>query len=195
MEILASSVTPLELMTGKIIGQSLVILTQLAVWAGLGVGARLYFGALSDEASTIFASLTGMNLVWLLAFYLLGYFFFAALWTGVGAICTTEQEAQQMQLPIVMVQVVPLIAAIGLVRQPGGAAAVALSLIPFFAPMVMMLRIVLETPPMWQILLSLGLLGLGIVVAFWAVSRIFRVGILMTGKRMTIPEVLRWLRA
>jgi len=196
MEVLASSVTPLQLMTGKIIGQSLVLLTQLAVWTGLGVVVSLRFGGgMPEEAATVMASLTGMNLVYLLGFFILGYFFYAALWTGVGAMCTTEQEAQQLQLPIILLQVVPLVAAIGLVRQPGSTMATVLSMIPFFASMVMMLRIVLETPPLWQILLSMGLLLAGIVVAFWAVSRIFRIGILMTGKRATIPEVLRWLRA
>lgn len=196
MEVLASSVTPLQLMTGKIIGQSMVLLTQLLVWTGLGVILSLRFGSgLPPEASTVLASMTGWNLFYILAFFLLGYIFYAALWTGVGSMCTTEQEAQQVQLPLILLQVIPLISAIGLVRQPGSTMAVVFSMIPFFSTMVMMLRIILETPPVWEILLSLGLLLAGIAVAFWAVSRVFRVGILMTGKRMTIPEVVRWIRA
>src|SRR5262249_935305 len=113
---------------------------------------------------------------------------------AVGAICTTEMEAQQTQTPLVIMQIIPFLLAIAIVRMPSGGLAVTLSMIPFFAPSVMMMRMAVAQPPMIQIVMSILILVMPVGAGFWAVSRIFRVGILMTGKKMTIPEVLRWLR-
>jgi len=95
----------------------------------------------------------------------------------------------------VLMQVFPLIIAMGIVRQPDSTMAVVLSMIPMFAPSVMMMRLALQPPPILQVGASIFLLITAVVIAFWAVSKIFRVGILMTGKRMTLVEVFRWIRA
>jgi len=104
-------------------------------------------------------------------------------------------EAQQTQMPLVLMQILPLIVAMAVVRHPDGRMAVTLSMIPFFSPSVMMMRLALKPPALAQVLLSVGILAATLPVVFWIVSRIFRVGILMTGKRMTIPEVVRWVRS
>ena len=104
-------------------------------------------------------------------------------------------EAQQTQQPLVLMQMLPLVFAIAIVRQPSGTLAVVLSMIPFFAPSVMMMRAALQPPPLLQVVASVALLIIAVAVVLWAVSKIFRVGILMTGKKMTVPEMLRWLRA
>jgi ABC-2 type transport system permease protein len=104
-------------------------------------------------------------------------------------------EAQQTQTPLVLMQLLPLIIAMAIVRRPDGGLAVALSMIPFFSPSVMMMRLALHPPALGQVLLSITILAASVPVVFWVVSRIFRVGILMTGKKMTFPEMARWLRS
>ena len=128
-------------------------------------------------------------------YFLLGYFLYASLFAAVGAICTTEMEAQQTQTPLVLMQIIPLVLAIAIVKTPGSTLAVTLSMIPFFAPSVMMIRMAVLPPPVVEILASIALLILSVLLALWAVSKIFRVGILMTGKKMTIQEVFRWMRS
>lgn len=194
IEILVSSVTPFQLMTGKILGHALVILSQLLAWSVMG--AALYMAAGSAERSAGVLSVMNLTLLgYLGVYFLLGYLLYAALFAAVGAICTTEMEAQQTQTPILLLQMVPLLAAIAIVRQPDSGWSVGLSMFPFTAPSIMMMRMALKPPPMVEILASIGILILSVAAAFWAVSKIFRVGILMTGKKMTIPEVVRWLRA
>ncbi len=194
VEVLVSSVTPMELMAGKILGQALVILTQFGVW--ILMGAALYLrGASSGSAMGAFSAIDAKLLIFLGIYFILGYFLYAALFAGVGAICTTEMEAQQMQTPVVLLVVVPMVVAIAIVRQPDSAMAVTLSMIPFFSPSVMMMRMALHPPGGVQIFLSIAILCVTILASTWAVSKVFRVGILMTGKRMTLPEMVRWLRA
>jgi len=181
-------------MTGKILGQALVILSQFGIWTL--VGTVLYLQGLGGrDAGQVLQTLTPSLLGFLLIYFLLGYFLYAALFAAVGAVCTSEMEAQQTQTPLVLMQLLPLLIAMAVVRRPDGGLAVALSMIPFFAPSVMMMRLALHPPGLGQVLLSLSLLAATVPVVFWAVSRIFRVGILMTGKKMTLPEMARWLRA
>jgi len=124
----------------------------------------------------------------------LGYFLYATLYAMVGAMVTSEEDGQQMQLPVTMTIVVPMLVSTLVMRDPGGTAATVLSLIPFFSPMLMFLRIGLQTPPWWQIALSIVLLIGTILGAVWVAAKIYRVGVLMYGKRPTIPEIFRWLR-
>lgn len=194
IEVLLSSVTPMQLMTGKIIGHALVILTQIVAWSLLGAALSMR-GLGGQQARDVLGVVGPAFLLYLVAFYLLGYLFYASLFAAVGAMSTTEMEAQQIQTPLVMMQIIPMIIAIAVVRQPDGGMATALSLIPFFAPSIMMMRLAIQTPPFWQLAASIVIMLVSIVAAFWVVSKIFRIGILMTGKRMTVPEVMRWLRA
>ena len=193
VEVLVSSVTPFQLMTGKILGHAMVILSQFVLWTMMG--GVLYLRSVSGgQARAIFSAMSPSLLGFLGVYFVLGYFLYAAFFSAVGAMCTTELEAQQTQTPLVLMQVFPLIIAMGIVRQPDSTMAVVLSMIPVFAPSVMMMRLSLQPPPIIQVAASLFLLVTAVGVAFWAVSKIFRVGILMTGKRMTLVEVFRWIR-
>lgn len=193
VEVLVSSVTPFQLMTGKILGHALVILSQFVLWTAMG-GVFYLRSVSGGQAKEIFSVMSPSLLAFLGVYFVLGYFLYAAFFAAVGAMCTTEMEAQQTQTPLVLMQVFPLIIAMGIVRQPDSTMAVVLSMIPVFAPSVMMMRLSLQPPPFIEVGASIFLLVAAVVVAFWAVSKIFRVGILMTGKRMTLVEVFRWIR-
>ena len=181
-------------MMGKLVGIGLVGLTQVVIWAGSfmlisGLGAAMA-GAAGSSVPKIPASL----LVYFVLYFILGYFLYATLYAVVGAIVSTEEEAQQAQGPVTILMVVPMILFTLILSNPNSGTAIGLSIFPFFAPTLMMLRIALVNPPMWQILLSMGLMVAAIFGAVWVAGRIYRVGILMYGKRPSIAELGRWLR-
>ena len=135
------------------------------------------------------------ELVLLVAFFLLGFFFYASIYAAAGSVCTTDQEAQQVQLPIVMCLMLPVVL-IGLIlRNPDATWLVALCFIPPFAPTLTVMRASLVTVPAWQIAGSLLSLAVGVVAMAYVSGKIYRAGVLMTGKRPTIPEILHWVRA
>lgn len=195
IEVLLSSVRPFDLMLGKLIGIGLVGLTQYFVWTvfGLLLGLLTSFPVLVSNWQSL-PRIEPILLVFFLVYFVLGYFLYATLYAMVGAMVTSEEDGQQMQLPVTMTIVVPMLVSTLVMRDPGGTAATILSLIPFFSPMLMFLRIGLQTPPWWQIALSIVLLIGTILGAVWVAAKIYRVGVLMYGKRPTIPEIWRWLR-
>jgi ABC-2 type transport system permease protein len=195
VEVLLSSVRPFELMLGKLIGIGLVGLTQYLAWVlfGLIISILTAFPMLLAGASLL-PRIDPMLLLFFLIFYVLGYFLYATLYAMVGALVSSEEDGQQMQLPVTMTIVIPILVSSLVLRDPDSTISTVLSLIPFFAPMLMFLRIGLQSPPWWQITLSIVLLLATIVGTVWAAARVYRVGILMYGKRPTIPEILRWLR-
>lgn len=195
VEVLVSSVTPMELMSGKILGHALVILSQMGIWGMMGFAFYVRGGAGGGEVPGVLAAITPSLLGYLVVYFLLGYFLYAAMFAGVGAVCTTEMEAQQTQMPLVLMQIFPFVMAMAIVRQPDSTLAVVLSMIPFFAPSVMMMRQALAPPPAIQVAASISILVIAVLATFWAVSKVFRVGILMTGKKMTLWEMVRWIRA
>ncbi len=109
--------------------------------------------------------------------------------------CTTEQEAQQAQQPVVIMIVIPMIIAIAIVQQPASTLARVMSHVPFFSPIIMFMRINILPPPVIEIVINVLVILATIAGVVWAAARIFRVGILMTGKRATIPEIVRWMKA
>lgn len=191
-EILFSSIRPFTLMSGKLIGVSLVALTQIAIWGLAFVGLGAYF---SERGMAVSLPRVPLGvIVYLMLFFLLGYFIYATLYALVGSMVTTAQEGGQLAMPIILLLVVGFYLAFPVVRAPNSSFAVWVSLVPFFAPITMLIRIVTQTPPFWQIALSLGI-GFGTVaLLLWLASRVYRVGMLMYGKRATIPEVLKWVR-
>ena len=104
------------------------------------------------------------------------------------------QEAQNLVFPILMPLILAMVCFPTVLESPDGPLAVALSMVPGISPLIMFLRIVVLTPPTWQIVLSIALLALGILAAIWLAARIYRVGILMYGKKPTFPELLKWVR-
>jgi ABC-2 type transport system permease protein len=195
-EILFSSMRSFPLMMGKLIGVSLVAMTQLGIW-GLGLVLFTLFGVGTLAAKGVPISLPhipAMVFVYFVLYFLLGYFIYATLYAVVGSMVTTTQEGGQLALPVVLLLVAGFYFSFSIIRNPNSPLAFWASMFPFFAPITMLARIVTETPPLWQILLSLGI-GIATAVGLiWLASRIYRVGMLMTGKKATIPEVMRWVR-
>ena len=202
VEILISSIRPSELMLGKILGVGSVGLTQLAVWITFGVlaltmGLPALVAARPElvDPELIAQALPGAGLATLFfALFLGGYFLYAALYAAVGAMCSTEEEAQQAQFPVIMLLVFPIMFLMPIIENPNSTLAVGASLVPFFSPILMYARAASGGVPLWQILTALGLLFGGVWVVAWVAGRIYRVGLLMQGKRPTLPELWRWIR-
>ncbi|MGW8264876.1 MAG: ABC transporter permease [Longimicrobiales bacterium] len=203
VEILISSVRPSDLMLGKILGVGSVGLTQLAVWVCFGVlaftmGLPALLSARPDlvDPELITEALPGVGLsVLFVAVFLGGYFLYSALYAAVGAMCSTEEEAQQAHLPVIMLLIVPIMFLMPIIENPGSPMAVAASLVPFFSPILLYARAASGAVPLWQILVALTLLFGSVWVVAWLAGRIYRVGILMQGKRPTLPELWHWVRA
>jgi ABC-2 type transport system permease protein len=197
MEVLLGSVSPNELMTGKILGIGLVGLTQMVIYmvtAGvLRVVAAVKLSG--GDFAWIQNALSPAKLIYFVVFFLLGYFFYTGLFAAVGAVCNSEQEAQNMQQPLTMSLMIPYIMTFFFVRNPDHIAAVVMSMIPPFAPMIMFTRLSVGSVPPWQVALCLTLLIGSTIFVFRAAAKVFRIGVLMYGKRPTIPEILRWARS
>ena len=195
-EILFSSVRPFTLMMGKLLGVSLVALTQLAIW-GTAFGLFAVYGAgvlLSQGVRTNIPVIPFSHFIYFGLFFLLGYFIYATIYALVGSMVTTAQEGGQLPMPIILILVVSFYLFWPVSRSPDSPFSFWVSMIPFSAPVAMLVRIVTQTPPFWQIALSL-LIGFSTVfVIMWVASRIYRVGMLMYGKRASIPEAIRWAR-
>jgi ABC-2 type transport system permease protein len=127
-------------------------------------------------------------------YFLMGYFIYATVYAVVGSMVTTTQEGGQVALPVVLMLVAGFYLSFNIIRSPNSSLAFWASMFPFFSPITMLVRIVTETPPLWQILLSLGIGFATATGLIWLASRIYRVGMLMYGKKATIPEVIRWVR-
>jgi len=190
-EILFSSIRSFPLMMGKLIGVSLVALTQMAIWAA----AFLIFSLWAAGGSSItLPHIPPMVFVYFGLFFLMGYFIYSTVYAVVGSMVTTTQEGSQLAIPVVLLLIAGFFLSFNIIRSPNSPLAFWASMVPFFAPITMLVRIVTETPPLWQILLSLGIGVVTIVGLVWVASRIYRVGMLMYGKKATIPEVWRWVR-
>ncbi len=192
MEVLLSSATSTELMAGKLIGVGAVGLTQIGIWITM---ASVYaLPALAASASTGEIHIAPLTLVAFAVFFLLGYLLYSSVYAAVGAVITSEQEGQQLQFIILL----PLILAVFMMgpvmRAPDSPIAVWTSMIPFFSPILMYVRIAIQPPPAWQIAASLLLLVATIGGILILCARIYRIGILMYGKRPTLPEIVKWLK-
>ena len=190
-EILFSSMRSFPLMLGKLIGVSLVALTQLGIWAAAFLAFSVWA---AGGSSIIMPHVPPMMIVYFVLYFLMGYFIYSTVYAVVGSMVTTTQEGGQLALPVVLMLVAGFYLSFSIIRSPNSSLAFWASMFPFFAPITMMVRIVTETPPMWQIVLSFGIGVATIVGLVWLASRIYRVGMLMYGKKATIPEVWRWIR-
>jgi ABC-2 type transport system permease protein len=194
VEILASSIKPFHLLSGKILGVAAVGFTQYLIWAltaalvssyGAAVGAAFRPGSSAPSFH-----LPAAFLIYPFIFFLAGYFLYASLYAAVGSMVSSEEDMQQVQLPITIVLITCFILYPIILRDPNSA----LTLFPLFAPILMVFRIMVQTPPFWQIALSLILCVAATVGVVQLSARIYRVGILMYGKRPSLAELLRWLR-
>lgn len=202
VEVLVSSLRPGQLMTGKLLGVGAVSLFQFLIWgvsAALMLSQRSRIAARLDSAEefSIFQMpdvTLGTGLVFLI-YFLGGFFIYSAMFAAVGAISSNEQEARQGQVPVTMLLVVALMGMFSMLNDPGSRFAVALSLVPFTSPIAMPVRWVAGSLPVRELALSVAILLVAIVGVTWVAGRIYRVGILMTGKRPTPRELWRWVRA
>jgi ABC-2 type transport system permease protein len=193
MEVLLSAVTARQLMAGKILGVGAVGMTQMLLW---GMMAAMAVGPLLMKWKDVVAGiqLPPGAILFLPVFFVLGYLLYSALWATLAAVVNSEQEAYHLQTFVMLPMLLSVIMVLFIIRQPSTPLSVTLSLIPFCAPVLMYVRILVETPPAWQIALCLALL----VGTTWALlvvcSRVYRIGILMYGKRPTLPEIWKWMR-
>jgi len=202
MEVLVSSLSPFELMLGKVLGVGSVALLQLGIWSGTAklltsqrvAIAGLLGAAPSDAMSMPIPAISGSLLIVYLTFFVLGFFLYAGAYAAVAATCSTQQEAQQAALPVTLCIVVGLLLMFSLLDEPNGTLARTMSLIPLFAPFVTPVRYSLSPLPLTEVLASAGLTALGVLAVSWVAGRIYRVGILMYGKRATVVEIFRWIR-
>jgi ABC-2 type transport system permease protein len=193
VEVMAAGVSPTTLLAGKLLGVGAAGLTQFLVWAIslFGVSA---FAAGAAMGSFSMPEITPVMLVSFVLFFLLGFLFYAALYASIGAAVNTVQEAQSLAFPVMLPIILAMVCFPAVLEAPDGAVAVTMSMIPGMSPLIMFLRIVVLTPPLWQIGLSIALLVLGILGVVWVAARVYRVGILMYGKKPTFPELLKWVR-
>jgi ABC-2 type transport system permease protein len=195
-EILFSSAKPFTIMLGKLIGVFLVAFTQLTIWGLAFVAFTLYgVGMLAGRGMPVhIPAIPPSYFVYFALFFLMGYFIYSTIYALVGSMVTTAQEGGQLAMPIILLLVIGFYLFLPVSRSPDSQFAFWVSMIPFFAPITMPVRIVSQSPPFWEIALSL-LIGFGsIALLAWLAGRIYRVGMLMSGKRASIPEVIRWVR-
>jgi ABC-2 type transport system permease protein len=197
VEVVVSSARPFELMMGKLIGICLTALTQLAVW--LGTLAVVTLPALAASFAWLppdfkLPTLPGAVVGHFFILFLLGFFLFASFYAAIGAAFNNVQEASQLSSFAIMFLVAPFVFMMPVINDPDSSLAVVLSMIPTFTPLLMMLRIAVKMPPWWQIVIAYTLTGVFTVFMIWMAARIYRVGILMYGKKPTMTEILRWVR-
>jgi ABC-2 type transport system permease protein len=193
-EVMLSTVKPSDMLAGKLVGIGAVGLTQLAIWivaAGVFSGSAM---AASVMSGAFKIHIPALEIMLFAVYFLLGYALYSTLFAGLAATCESEQELQQYA-PLAAVPVWLSFSMITyIVSNPNSFWSIAVSLFPPCAPIAMFLRIASQFPPVWQIAVSLVLLIASVWVVVLFSSRIYRVGILMYGKRATLPEMLRWLR-
>lgn len=194
VEVLISSVRPTDLMLGKIIGIGFVGLTQYAIWGALAVLASLPGVVAMLGMAEGLPPIPGLTIAAFIVFFLLGYFLYAALYAALAAPFNNEQEAQQLLMIPTMLLVLASTTWFFAFNQPNGLMAVVLSFFPLTSPLLMFMRISVQPPPAWQIGLSVALLVASIWGMAWLAGRVYRIGILMYGKKPTIPEIFRWIR-
>ncbi len=223
VEVMVCSVRPWELMWGKIIAVGLTCLTQMALWVvltllivGVAMGVMdiplldggilqtspmmgtmpegaSQFSTLNSQLSTLLSIDWGFVLVMFVVYFIGGYLLYSSLFAAIGASVDNEADTSQFMMPITIIVLFALYAGIYSAENPDGPLAFWCSMIPFTSPMVMMVRIPFDVP-MWQLGLSLGLLALTIVGTIWLSAKIYRVGILMYGKKPTVKEIIKWLK-
>jgi ABC-2 type transport system permease protein len=198
-EVVISSVSPGQLLGGKVLGVGAVGLTQMVIWIGLGFTmAKLRAPILAHfGVENVPLMLPGISIgaaLVLLLYFVLGYVFYAALFAIVGSTVSNEQDAQQAQMPVTLLLVLSVLFLGPLLSAPEGPLARVLGWLPFSAPIIMPLEMSLVAVPTRDVAISLGILAASCFAAVWVAGRVYRVGLLMYGKRATLGEVLRWVR-
>ncbi len=185
VEILLSSVSPTQLMAGKITGLGLLGLTQVGVYLVLGQVVSTFQG---------YAILTSESTLFFLVYFVLGYLFYAAIFAAIGSIFNSEHEAQQASSLFSLICILPIMLSSYVISDPNSTTSVVLGFIPFITPFIMILRIGVEMPQLWEIIASILVMAVSVVLAILAAGKIFKTAILVYGKRPTLSVIWQWLR-
>jgi ABC-2 type transport system permease protein len=191
MEVMLSTATPNQMMVGKILGVGAVGLTQIGIWAATAAVPSL--GLLADPGA-LKGVITVKLLLYFPVFFLLGYTLYSSMYAAIGAMVNSEQETQQVQFLVAMPLILSVIVLVQVLQNPATPLGFWASFFPFTAPLIMFARIALEDVPIWQIAISLGLLVATIYGVILLCGRIYRIGILMYGKKPTLPEIVKWIK-
>jgi ABC-2 type transport system permease protein len=197
VEVIAASTRPSELMAGKLLGICAAALTQIGIWmiSALVITAPgLIAGLANLPAGVHLPEISPAIVGHFFALFLLGFILYASFYALIGAAFNNAQEAQQLASFGVIFIVLPWMVFMPVLNDPDSTMAVTFSLIPLFTPMIMMLRIAVKMPPFWQLALAYGLTLLADIFMVWVCARVYRVGILMYGKKPTLREIWRWAR-
>lgn len=193
-EVMLATAKPADLLAGKLIGVGAVGMTQVVIWliaAGAIFASPFAAALMSGEFAISFSWAEGVLFP---VYFLLGYLLYSSLFAGLAATCETEQELQ-MYMPLAAAPTWLSFSMILLIVNDSNSVwSIAASLFPPTAPIIMFLRMASQTPPLWQFAASIGLMLLSIWATLWFASKLYRIGILMYGKRATLPEIMRWLR-
>jgi ABC-2 type transport system permease protein len=201
-EVLVSSLRPFDLLMGKVLGVGAAGLMQLGIWVGTAMVLTTFrtqiaeaFGVpaqtvMSLPIPTVSPALAAV----FLAFFLLGFFLYAAAYAAVGAMCSTMQETQQASMPVTLTVIVAFFMVFNVLNDPNGSMAHTMSLVPFFAPLVVPVRYSLNPLSAVELLTSAGITLLGVIIVVWIAARIYRVGILMHGKRPQLKQLFTWIK-
>jgi ABC-2 type transport system permease protein len=193
-EVMLAAATPNDLLAGKLIGVGAVGLTQIVIWlaAGAAILAAPFAGAMvSGEFSIHFSWAEGVLFP---VYFLLGYLLYSSMFAGLASTCETEQELQMFMPLAALPTWLSFALIVPVMNDSNSMLSLLASFFPPTAPIIMFLRMASEMPPAWQFVVSIGLLLASIWGMLWVSSRLYRIGILMYGKRATLPEILRWLR-
>jgi ABC-2 type transport system permease protein len=187
VEVLLSAVSPMQLMTGKILGQMAVGVVLLSVYMGVGMAALSAFSLLD--------LISPMTIAYVIIYFVLAYFIIASLMAAIGASVNELREAQSLMGPVMMVLMLPYIFGFPISRDPNSTLAFVLSMVPPMSPFAMVIRITSNEPiPAWQIALSLALTAFAAYVCVWFAAKVFRIGLLMYGKPPNLKTLIRWVR-
>ncbi|HLW54781.1 MAG TPA: ABC transporter permease [Candidatus Angelobacter sp.] len=193
MEVMLSTATAREMMTGKILGVGAVGLTQVAIWTA--TAAILSNGAAAAWTGALKGVISVKVGIFFPVFFLLGYILYSTLCAAVGSMVNSEQEAQQMQFFVMTPMILAVIVLVNIIQHPGTPLSFWASMFPLTSPLIMFARIALEpTIATWQIVVSLVLLVATIYGCLVLCGRIYRIGVLMYGKKPTLPEIMKWIR-
>jgi ABC-2 type transport system permease protein len=191
VEIMLSSVSPRDLLWGKILGPGLAGLIQYGFWIAMALGATSLVGP--GLGLKLPEALTPANFGWLVAFFVPAYFLYAAIYAALGAGAEDEQHLGQLAWPIIIFLMIPLVMINVFVMTPDSTISVIFSYFPLTSPIVMLIRVLVAPPAAWEIAVSYALLVASVFAAGALAAKVFRVGILMTGKRRKLGEILKWI--
>ena len=189
MEVLMSSITPRQMLTGKIIGLGMVGFVQMALWLLSSLTALNYI-----PEATALGSISAGSVVVAVIYFILGYFIYASLMAGLGALMPGTREAAQYTFFVILPLIIPMYLNTALLYEPNGPLAVALSLIPFTSPVVMVMRITAADVPLYQVVLGAVLLALTVVLVINVVARLFRAQSLLSGSKPSMKDIVLALK-